>query len=244
MKILLTRENASMENTWTEHLCLSQRPGRRLRLGTYSREWLGSIHEIVPEAQRFNAVTGELVVPRVVYGRRVVGLADGEYLESENLVETDDFAECSVDDLAPAQRMCAGSGWNRHRFYAEAWDEVRSLAAFLAQDDTPSCIHASWPVRADEGGAAEDRAALEFMPCRIGFEVYGRQTVHGQEMVHPQPLLRSLLPLDWRSASEAAFSLRDITPPSLAADRVLVQGLPQWAAQGLAQMLADKRALQ
>lgn len=242
MKILLTRENASIESTWTEHLCLEQRPGRRLRVGTYSREWLGSIHEIVPESQRFDSA-GALVVPRTVYGRRVVGLTDGEYLESENLVETDAFAECEVNDLRPAQRMCAGSGWNRHRLYVEAWQEVRDLAAFLARAETPSCVHVSWPLPGEE--TEEDgRASLTFAPTELGFEVFARQTVHGQEMVHPQPVYRSRLALDWRSASEAAFALRLITPEAGPAERVQVQGLPAWAARSLAHMLADKRALQ
>jgi hypothetical protein len=94
------------------------------RIGIYCNEWLGSIHDLIPEEERFTE-DGELKVPIVCNGIRIVGLADGEYLMSDVLTTTDYF-DFSPRSTKVPREFCKLHGWNKHQDFDLAWLSIEA----------------------------------------------------------------------------------------------------------------------
>ncbi len=124
VQLLLSREQSSMVSTWDEQLGLVQESDKRWRLGTFGYQWLGSIHELVPESQRYTE-DGELVVPETWDGKKIVGLADGEYLQTDELVTSDDL-EFTAATLKTAREFCKSRGWTDHPKFELAWLHIEA----------------------------------------------------------------------------------------------------------------------
>ena len=109
---LLTREESSMSSAWDVHLYLEFLPDDSVKLLTCRHEILGSIYDLVPEEKLYDA-DGEIKVPKKVNGKVIVGLADGEYLEVEDLYvesESSPFTSMNADAM---QSYCVNEKWDR-----------------------------------------------------------------------------------------------------------------------------------
>ena len=108
--LLLSREESSMVSTWTNHLGLSKISEKIWRIGTYGYNWLGSIYDLVPEAQLYDDA-GELIIPNEVNGQKIIGIADGEYLETDELVSSD-YVDFTPSQIEIARVFCSERGWS------------------------------------------------------------------------------------------------------------------------------------
>ncbi len=113
-----------MVSTWDEHLGLVQVSDKIWRIGTYGYEWIGSIYELIPESERYTD-DGELVVPEIWGGKKIIGLADGEYLQTDELVTSDDL-EFAPATIKKAREFCQSRGWADHPNFALAWLHVET----------------------------------------------------------------------------------------------------------------------
>jgi hypothetical protein len=107
--LLLSREESSMVSCWTNHLGFSKISEDLWRIGTYGYNWLGSIYDLVPEDQLYDEA-GDLIVPEQWDGHKIIGLADGEYLEADELVSSD-YVDFSPAEIETARDFCDERGW-------------------------------------------------------------------------------------------------------------------------------------
>jgi hypothetical protein len=119
IKIYLSREESSMVSSWTNHLALETLPTNTWRLGTYGYNWLGSIYDLIPEEQLYDDA-GEMIIPDEWEGQKIRGLADGEFLETDELV-TADYVEFSADCIHIARDFCNDRGWCEIPDFELAW---------------------------------------------------------------------------------------------------------------------------
>lgn len=124
VKLLLSREQSSIASSWDEHLGLVQNSEKLWRIGTFGYQWLGSIYELVPESQRYTE-NGELLVPESWDGEKVIGLADGEYLQTDELVTSDDL-EFTATTLKTAREFCKSRDWTDHPMFELAWLHIET----------------------------------------------------------------------------------------------------------------------
>lgn len=122
--LLASREESSMVSTWTNHLGLERLAEGRWRVGTYGYELIGSFYDLVPEEQWYTE-DGELAIPDFWEGHRIIGLADGEYLETDELV-TADYADFMADQLEIASEFCESRGWADRENFESAWAKLLS----------------------------------------------------------------------------------------------------------------------
>lgn len=119
VELLLSREQSSMASSWDEHLGYCQVSEKKWRIGTYGYEWIGSIYELVPEEELYDD-DGELVVPEEYQGRKIIGLADGEYLQTEDLV-SEDYIDFTPSQIRRARTYCLEQGWDKVEGFDQAW---------------------------------------------------------------------------------------------------------------------------
>lgn len=119
---LLSRERSSMASTWREYLGIEQLSENCWRLGTYRHDWLSL--DCIPESQRYDEF-GEVVVPVEVNGRKIIGLADGDFLETDELV-VDSYIDVVSGDAEAAQAYCNAQDWERASDFCTAWLRIYS----------------------------------------------------------------------------------------------------------------------
>lgn len=122
ISILISREQSSMASSWDEHLGLCRVDDKTWRIGIYGNDWLGSIHELIPEDERYTE-DGHLKIPSELNGVRIVGLADGEYLQTEDLVPSLEL-EFSVKEIRKALEFCRSEDWTKHPDFPRAWEHI------------------------------------------------------------------------------------------------------------------------
>ena len=120
--ILLTREQSSMVSTWTDHLCVSVDSGR-FTIGIYMYEILGSIYELVPEDELYDE-QGNMVFPAEINGQEVIGLADGEFVQIENLLESGPSLQFSSDQVEDAKAFADDHGWSSYSGFDVAMKQL------------------------------------------------------------------------------------------------------------------------
>ena len=128
--ILMSREGSSMASTWTEHLCVSCIEGKWL-IGEYGYNWAASIDDI-PEEERYTE-DGELRIPEEWEGHKVLGIADGEYIETEELVERGNDIEFTENDLNKAIEFAVNYGWNDYPNFDKAMKQLKILVIDSSQ---------------------------------------------------------------------------------------------------------------
>ena len=128
--ILMSREGSSMASTWTEHLCVSCIEGKWL-IGEYGYNWAASIDDI-PEEERYTE-DGELKIPEEWDGHKVLGIADGEYIETEELVERGNDIEFTEIDLNKAIEFAVNYGWNDYPNFDKAMKQLEKIVVDLSQ---------------------------------------------------------------------------------------------------------------
>jgi len=127
--ILLSREQSTMVSSWNEMLGVEKLEGGKWRIGVFGYKTLESIFDLIPEDQLYND-DGDIKVPTEWKGQKIRGLADGEYLETEELVSANEYtAEFDASTLQVALDYCRGNGWDRENDFQKAWDELVILVA-------------------------------------------------------------------------------------------------------------------
>jgi len=124
IQLLLSREQSSMVSNWGEHLGLVHISDTVWKLGTFGYEIVGSIYDLVPEDQRYDD-DGEFVIPESWEGKRIIGLEDGEYLQTDELVAANDI-EFTASQLKMAREFCATQGWTVHPRFELAWLRIEA----------------------------------------------------------------------------------------------------------------------
>lgn len=128
--ILMSREGSSMASTWTEHLCVSCLDGKWL-IGEYGYNWAASIDDI-PEEERYTE-DGELKIPDEWDGHKVLGIADGEYIETEELVERGNDIEFTENELKKAIDFAVNYGWNDYPNFDKAMKQLEKMVVDSSQ---------------------------------------------------------------------------------------------------------------
>jgi hypothetical protein len=122
--ILMTRENSSMASTWTEHLCVSCADGKWL-IGEYGYNWAASISDI-PEEERYTE-DGQLKIPEEWDGHKVLGIADGEYIETDELVERGNDLTFQKNELEQAIEFAVNFRWNDYPKFDKAMKQLEKI---------------------------------------------------------------------------------------------------------------------
>jgi hypothetical protein len=128
--ILMTREGSSMASTWNEHLCVSYTDGKWL-IGEYGYNWAASIDDI-PEEERYTD-DGELKIPEEWDGHKVLGIADGEYIETDELVERGNDYEFKKNEIEKAIEFAIEFGWNDITNFDDAMKRLKKIVADSSQ---------------------------------------------------------------------------------------------------------------
>ena len=128
--ILMSREGSSMASTWTEHLCVSCLDGKWL-IGEYGYNWAASIDDI-PEEERYTE-DGELKIPEEWDGHKVLGIADGEYIETDELVERGNDIEFRENELNKAIDFAVNYGWNDYPNFDKAMKQLEKIVVNSSQ---------------------------------------------------------------------------------------------------------------
>jgi hypothetical protein len=122
--MLMSREGSSMASTWTEHLCVSCVDGKWL-IGEYGYNWAASIDEI-PEEERYTD-DGNLKIPEEWDGHKVIGIADGEYIETDELVDRGNNIEFLSSDIHAAVKFGIEFGWRKYQEFPIAMGKLRAI---------------------------------------------------------------------------------------------------------------------
>lgn len=123
-QILISREGSSMSSSWTEHLCIS-RAGNKWTLGEYGYNWAASIDEI-PEDERYNE-EGEINVPDEWDGHKVLGISDGEYIETDELVSNGNEIDFESSAIKDAITFASEFKWDAHPQFDEAMKKLQMI---------------------------------------------------------------------------------------------------------------------
>ena len=125
-QILISREVSSMSSSWTEHLCIS-RAGNKWTLGEYGYNWAASIDEI-PEDERYNE-EGDINVPDEWDGHKVLGIADGEYIETDELVSNGNEIDFDSDAIDLAIEFAIDFDWHKSKDFYQVMKRLRIIVA-------------------------------------------------------------------------------------------------------------------
>jgi hypothetical protein len=124
MKILLSREKSSMVSTWTEMIGFFQEKSGDWILGNCGYEILGSIHDLLTEKQIYSDEGFQ--VPDEVNGVKIHGISDGEYLESEEIIFSNETVIFNKANFQKAVDYFEMYDWNTHSEYEIALKKIRS----------------------------------------------------------------------------------------------------------------------
>lgn len=86
-------------------------------------EILGSIYELVPEDELYDE-QGNMVFPAEVNGQEVIGLADGEFVQVENLLESGPSLEFLSDQVEAAKAFAGDHGWSSYSGFDVAMKQL------------------------------------------------------------------------------------------------------------------------
>jgi hypothetical protein len=121
--LLLGREQSTMVSTWIEILALLKTSTGKWKLSTGGLEWVANIHDIVPTDDLYDEI-GNLNIPEVHEGQRVVGVDDGEYLVADRFVGNDFSNEFDEENLLVAKSYCQTERWSECEGFDSAWGVV------------------------------------------------------------------------------------------------------------------------
>lgn len=123
--LLISRAQSTMVSTWDEMLGIERIGDGKWRIGTYGYDWVANIYDVIPEEELYDD-KGDIRVPEEWNGHKIIGLADGEYLESDELVSKDDEVEFDAQSLHLADEYCRRHGWNATPTFPEAWRRLQA----------------------------------------------------------------------------------------------------------------------
>ncbi len=120
--ILMTMEKSSMASTWQVMLKLTKLGNKNWELSECANEWIGSFYDLIPEDDQFDA-NGEMRLPDMIDGRRVIGIQDGEWLLGEDIVDGETIT-FSKETLAKAKSFLQEHEWTLSEHYDDLWSEI------------------------------------------------------------------------------------------------------------------------
>jgi hypothetical protein len=124
--ILLSREESSMSSSWVEHLFIS-RVGNKWSLGECRYNWAASIDEI-PEDERYND-DGGINVPEEWNGHNVLGIANGEYIETDELVSNGNEIDFEPDAIDEAIEFAIDLEWHKVKDFYQVMKRLRMIVS-------------------------------------------------------------------------------------------------------------------
>jgi len=123
--LLALREQSSMVSTWEEHLGLERLSENTWRIGTFGYEWIGSVYDLVPEDQLYSE-DGEFEIPEFWDGKKIIGLADGEYLQTDELIAADEV-DFESSELHKPLDFCKSRGWTEIPQFDSVWQTILDI---------------------------------------------------------------------------------------------------------------------
>ena len=126
MQILLKRERSSIVSTWTEMLGAIETAHGCWVIGNCGHEIIGSIYDLVPNENLYDE-DGYFKIPQEINGVAVFGLADGEYLESEEFVFDDCPITFTKENISDVIEYCEQYEWNKHPDFNKALDKIKAM---------------------------------------------------------------------------------------------------------------------
>ena len=124
MDVLLTREKSSMVSTWTEMIGFFQEKNGDWVLGNCRYEILGSKYDLLTEEQLY--ADDGFQIPEKINGVKVHGIADGEYLESEEIIFFEETVTFGRETFQKAVDYFDSYEWNSHPDYELALEKLRA----------------------------------------------------------------------------------------------------------------------
>ncbi len=125
-EILMSREGSSMASTWEEYLCLSRTEDRWL-LGEYGYNWAVNAYDLPENKQKRD--DDELYVPEEWEGHKVLGIADGEYIETDELVSRGNDIEFDLKSVDKAIKFATDYEWGQYEGFREAMDKLKLMVS-------------------------------------------------------------------------------------------------------------------
>ena len=123
-EVIMSREGSSMASTWEEHLCLS-RIGNRWLLGEYGYNWVANIYDLPENKQR--SEDEQLYIPEEWNGHKVLGVADGEYIATDELVSSGNYIEFDAESVDKAIEFANQFDWGNCAGFHEAMAKLKLL---------------------------------------------------------------------------------------------------------------------
>jgi len=125
MEILLSREKSSIVSTWTEMIGFIESDNGYLVLGNCGHEILGSIYDLLTNEQLY--ADDGIQIPEEINGVKVHGIADGEYLESEDMVFDNETVTFNRDTFQEAVDYFEMYDWNTHPEYELVLQKLKAV---------------------------------------------------------------------------------------------------------------------
>lgn len=147
-ELLLTRECSTMASSWTEHLCLVRESETSWLLGSFSPEWLCPISD-VPDDILYDE-NEEMVIPETWEGKKIVGLGDGEFLETEDLISQYEEVVFGTSEMQKAVSFFHEYGWSNEEGAEQALERIIALTNGTSSDEPEKDISRSRYTKVDE----------------------------------------------------------------------------------------------
>ncbi|MEI8129748.1 MAG: hypothetical protein WCG95_09065 [bacterium] len=126
MEILLSRKVSSIVSTWTEMLGFFQKENGNWLIGNCGHEIIGSLYDLIPRNELYDE-NDQIKIPEEINGVKVVGIADDEYLESENFVFDDYPVSFTKESFSKAIDYCEEYGWHKHPEFRQAEEKIKNI---------------------------------------------------------------------------------------------------------------------
>ncbi len=123
-QILLSRTRSSPVSTWQEFLTVERLPDGVWQVATCAHNWLSL--EAIPEEHRYDE-NDEPIVPETVDGHRVLGIVDGEFLETDELVVRGATAHFLPGEWNTPAQYCLDALWTDEADFGKAWLLLKQL---------------------------------------------------------------------------------------------------------------------
>lgn len=94
-------------------------------LGEYGYNWAASIYDI-PEEERYTE-SGDLIIPDEWDGHKVLGIADGEYIEIDVLVQNGNHVKFNAGEIEKATGFAIDFGWVHHPNFNDAMNRLQQM---------------------------------------------------------------------------------------------------------------------
>ncbi len=107
------------------------------RLATCTHNWLSI--EAIPEENRYDE-EGELVIPESIAGHRILGVVDGEFLETDELIIRGEAEPFGPGEWSAPAQYCIDAHWAEVPGFGRAWRVLKSVVERGADDGSSDSL--------------------------------------------------------------------------------------------------------